>query len=261
MKDDPMRNSQLKPGYNMQIGVEAEYIVGVQVSSERSDVLTLIPFMENIQTLYPKKFTNVIADAGYESEENYQYLHNNNLQSFIKPQNHELLKNKNYRKRNIGKLEALTYDENDDTYICKNGRKLFPLYTKQEKSASGYIRNVQVYESKNCRKCEFRKKCTPIRQKKRIAVSKKFLAYRKKSLENITSEKGIRLRVNRSIQVEGAFGVLKEDYLFRRFLTRGQKNVKLEFLLLCFGYNVNKLHNKIQNNRQGQYLHLQKAAA
>ena len=61
--------------------------------------------------------------------------------------------------------------------------------------------------------------------------------------------------MNRSIQVEGAFGVLKEDYGFRRFLMRGKKNVETEFLLLSFGYNVNKLHHKIQKDRCGCLLH------
>lgn len=46
-----------------------------------------------------------------------------------------------------------------------------------------------------------------------------------------------------------AFGVLKNDYEFQRFLLRGKTKVKLEFLLLSLGYNINKLHAKIQNNR------------
>ncbi len=88
-----------------------------------------------------------------------------------------------------------------------------------------------------------------------MQVSKTFVQKRQISYENITTEKGILLRVNRSIQVEGAFGVLKNDYNFNRFLTRGKNNVKTEFLLLCFGYNVNKLHAKIQNGRCGKELH------
>ena len=81
-----------------------------------------------------------------------------------------------------------------------------------------------------------------------------------KSYENIVSEEGTLLRVNRSIQVEGAFGVLKNDYGFNRFLTRGKTSVKTEFLLLCFGYNLNKLHTKIQNERCGKHLHELKTA-
>lgn len=60
--------------------------------------------------------------------------------------------------------------------------------------------------------------------------------------------------MNRSIQVEGAFGVLKQDYGFRRFLTRGVENVKVEMLLLCFSFNINKLHNNTVKNRRRTYL-------
>jgi hypothetical protein len=88
-----------------------------------------------------------------------------------------------------------------------------------------------------------------------------FLEKRSQSLENITSEQGVLLRVNRSIQSEGAFGVLKQDRQFMRFLTRGTQNVKTETLLLCLGFNINKLHVKIQTGRCGTGLHRLKAAA
>ncbi len=69
-----------------------------------------------------------------------------------------------------------------------------------------------------------------------------------------SADASIKYRMNRSILVEGAFGVLKNDYDFQRFLLRGKTKVKLEILLLCFGYNINKLHAKIQNNRLGSHL-------
>ena len=93
-----------------------------------------------------------------------------------------------------------------------------------------------------------------------MQVSKTFTEKRQKSLENITTEKGVLLRMNRSIQAEGAFGVLKQDRQFDRFLTKGKPNVTTELLLLCFGFNVNKLHSKIQNERCGKPLHELKAA-
>jgi hypothetical protein len=76
----------------------------------------------------------------------------------------------------------------------------------------------------------------------------------------INTDEGILLRVNRSIQVEGAFGILKQDMGFRRFLLRGQVKVQTELLLLAIAFNINKLHNKIQTNRCGAYLHIPKAA-
>ena len=69
MKDDHMRNAQLKPGYNMQIGVEAGYVVHCQAYAQRNDVRTLIPFLESWDRLHPEaSYENIVADAGYESE-------------------------------------------------------------------------------------------------------------------------------------------------------------------------------------------------
>ena len=82
-----------------------------------------------------------------------------------------------------------------------------------------------------------------------MTVSKRFIEQRAGSLKRITSETGIQLRMNRSIQSEGAFGVVKEDYYFRRFLTRGKRNVRTEILLAAMGYDIRKLHAKIQQNR------------
>ena len=250
MKDDHMKNAQLKPGYNIQIGVEGEYIVGVDISSERSDQLTFIPFLDKLGESLPAKYENIIADAGYESEENYVYLEENNQKSFIKPQNYENTKSKKF-KNNIGKRENMIYNKIADTYTCANNKELKFIATTTRKSKSGYISKAKIYECENCNDCPIKSKCTKAKGNKRIQVSPVFITKRKQSQDNITSEFGILTRMNRSIQVEGAFGVIKENHNFRRFLTRGKKNVKVEFLLLALAYNLNKLHNKIQQNRLG----------
>jgi transposase len=254
MKEDHMRNSQLKPGYNMQIGVEGEYIVGIDISSERSDQLTFIPFLKKLREKLSQIFDSVIADAGYESEENYMYLESTGQNTFIKPQTYESMKKRSF-KNNISKRENMKYDEINDEYTCHNNKKLKVSYNTIRKSKSGYKASVTVYECEDCDSCQYKPKCTKAKGNKKLSVSKKFILKRLKSLENITSSEGIMLRTNRSIQVEGAFGVLKEDHGFRRFLTKGKINVKTEFILLCFGYDINKLHNKIQNDRCRILLH------
>ena len=259
MKEDHMKNGQLKPGYNIQIGVEGEYIVGVDVSSERSDQLTLIPFLDKLEKDLPEKFENVIADAGYESEENYMYLSKHNQKSYIKPQNYEKSKSKKF-KDDISKRENMTYNIEEDFYICAYGKKLVPVSSKFKTSKSGYKSIVTIYESESCDECPYKNKCTKAKGNKRLHVSKDFIKKRKESLNNITTPKGKLLRVNRSIQVEGAFGVLKQDYGFRRFLLRGKKNIKTEFMLLSFGYNIQKLFNKGIQNRKGILLHEMKIA-
>lgn len=253
MKYDHMRNAQLKPGYNIQIGVEGGYVVGVDVSSERSDQLTFIPFLEKLEKNLPEKYENVIADAGYESEENYVYLEEHKQNLYIKPQVYEQWKKRSF-KNLIGKRENMTYDESHDEYICNQGRKLKKVGISKKKSKSGYISET-TYGCEGCENCPVKSKCTKAKGNRRMDTSKTFIDKRSKSLNNITTPKGIMLRMNRSIQVEGAFGALKEDYGYRRFLTRGKNNVYVEFLLLCFGFNINKLHLKIQNNNCSKLLY------
>ena len=197
MKEDHMRNSQLKPGYNVQFGIEGEYITGVTVSSERSDQLTLIPFMEKLKG-NGIEYADVTADAGYESEENYSYFENTATECYIKPQNYERSKTKKY-KSNMALRENMAYDAELDEYTCQAGRKLRAKYTGKQETKSGYEREVTFYECDNCADCPFKKKCTRAKQNRKLQVSKKFIEQRAASLERITSEKGIQLRTNRSI--------------------------------------------------------------
>lgn len=259
MKDDHMRNAQLKPAYNVQIGVESEYVTGVGVFQDRNDTTTLIPFLNEMESNVKTKYQKIIADSGYESEENYLYLEGKKQTYYIKPQTYEKWKKKSFKK-DISKRENMLYDTEKDEYTCHNGKQLKPIGITHRTSATGYQAELTIYECEDCDGCQLKAKCTRAKGNRKMQVSKTFIDKRQVSYENITSEEGKLLRVNRSIQVEGAFGVLKNDYNFSRFLTRGKNSVKNEFFLLCFGYNVNKLHAKIQNERVGKPLHKLKVA-
>lgn len=186
---------------------------------------------KQIQMLH-SKCKNIIADAGYESEENYIYLEKNKQVAYIKPQNYETMKTKKF-KNNIGKRENMTYDEENDIYLCHNNRKLKFTGTTTKKSKSGYLTNIKIYECENCNNCSVKSKCTKAKGNKKIQVSPAFIKKRLQSLANISSDFAILARMNKSIQVEGAFGVIKGDHGFRIFLTRGKENVKIEFTLLA----------------------------
>ena len=252
MKEDHMRNAQLKPGYNVQFGVEGEYITGVLVSSERSDQLTLIPLMEQMQG-YGADYEDVTADAGYESEENYSWFEAQQKPCYIKPQNYERSKTKKF-KSNMALRENMAYDAEKDEYTCQAGKKLRAKYVGKRVSKSGFESEITCYECDNCSGCPFKKTCTRAKGNRQIRISKRFIEQRAASLARITSKQGILLRMNRSIQSEGAFGVIKQDYGFRQFLLRGKKKVTTEILLLAMAYNINKLHAKIQQNRTGTQL-------
>lgn len=249
MKEDHMRNGQLKAGYNVQIGVESEYITMIDAFSYRSDQPTLIPLVENSINNLLKRYDTLTADAGFESEANYMYLLENNIIAYIKPKNYESSKKKNSKSKY--KRENMEYIIDEDYYICPNGKKLKYLRNYIREAANGCKCDITVYECENCNGCEEKAKCTRAKGNRQIHVSYNFIKLQEASLKRITSQEGIILRMNRSIQSEGVFGVIKQDYLFRRFLTRGKQNVKIELLLLALAYNVNKLSNKIAASRCG----------
>lgn len=259
MKDDHMRNAQLKPGYNVQIGVDSEYIVGVDIFQDRNDAWTLIPFLKQMEEKVGYRYPSVTADSGYESEESYSYLSKCRQIPYIKPQTYEKWKKRSFKK-DISKRENMIYHEETNSYTCYAEQELHAVYVKKQKSKSGYESEVTVYECDDCTGCAHKERCTKAKGNKRLYVSKNFIEKRQESYENIMSDKGILYRMNRTIQVEGAFGVLKNDYEFQRFLLRGKTKVKLEILLLCMGYNLNKLHAKIQNERTKSYLFQLKTA-
>ena len=253
MKEDHMRNAQLKPGYNIQLGVEGEYITGVLVSSERNDVHTMIPLFENMEEQLGRQYQDATLDAGFESEENYTYFEGKRTACYIKPQNYERSKTKKF-KSNMALRENMAYNAELDEYTCQQGRKLRAQYEGIRKSKSGFESIVTYYECEDCSSCPSKKQCTRSKGNRKLQVSKRFIAQRAESLERITSEQGVLLRMNRSIQAEGAFGVLKQNYAFRRFMLRGHRKVSVEIFLLAMAYNVNKYHAKIQQNRTGSQL-------
>lgn len=213
----------------------------------------MVPFLKTMEEKLGFRYPRVTADSGYESEEGYTYLREQKQKPYIKPQTYGKWKKRSF-KQDISKRENMGYDELTDTYTCHAGKKLKPLLVKKQNSKSGYKSEVTVYECEDCTGCPHKEKCTRAKGNKRLYISKSFLEKCQESYENILSEKGILYRLNRSIQVEGAFGVLKNNYEFQRFLLRGKTKVKLEILLLCMGYNLNKLHAKIQNERTGNQL-------
>ncbi len=152
----------------------------------------------------------------------------------------------------------MKYDAQTDSYTCHNGKVLKAVRVKTEKTKTGYQREATIYVRESCMGCPYKRECikenhsnTPLEKRnKNLCVSQKFNQYRKEDLERISSKEGTELRMNRSIQVEGSFGGIKQDMGFRRFLCRGTKNVKAECILLALAHNIRKLHNKIQGEKQ-----------
>lgn len=263
MKEDHMRNGQLKPGYNVNVATCSDFIIGSYISSDRNDVHTLIPFMEQLRKNYEgRNIGSVVLDSGYESEENYCWFEAHpETELYVKPSNHEAAKHKKYR-TDISRRENMGYDAQADTYTCPNGKLLQKTREKKTHTASGLEITTSVYECGECDGCPLKEKCIracgskkPLEERhKVIYVSKRFARQRQAMEAKISSTKGCLLRVNRSIQAEGNFAYVKQDLDFRRFLLRGNTKVAAEWLLFSLALNILHLHHKIQNRRLGSGL-------
>lgn len=263
MKEDYMRNGQLKPGYNVNVATCSDFIIGSYISSDRNDVHTLIPFMEQLQKNYAgRNIGSVVVDSGYESEENYCWFEAHpETELYVKPSNHEAAKHRKYR-TDISRRENMAYNAQTDIYTCANGKLLQKTQEKKTHTASGLEITTSVYECGECDGCPLKEKCIracgskkPLEERhKVIYVSKRFAEQRQAMEAKISSPKGCLLRVNRSIQAEGNFAYVKQDLDFRRFLLRGSTKVAAEWLLFSLALNILHLHHKIQNRRLGSGL-------
>ena len=242
LKDDHMRNGQLKPGYNVQFAVNSQFIVGLGVFSDRTDYGTLPPMLDRLKEKLGFSFRRIVADSGYESLENYRYLDEHDQAAYIKPNNYESSRTRKF-KAQIGRAENMAYYEPEDYYLCKNGRILSRVSTITEHCKDGTTREAARYRCEDCSGCPYRAACCKARdpeKQKELVICQEFAQYRSASLKRITTEEGKLLRVNRSIQAEGAFGQLKHNRGFVRFLTAGSVKVACELFLLAISQNIQK---------------------
>ena len=123
LKKEHMKNGQLKPAYNVQIAVESKYIIGSGLFPNSPDATTLIPFFQRMEAIQHSLIGNIVADAGYSSEEKFTYLKENGQTAYIKPQDYDQKKTKKYRQQ-IFCVKNLFYRKNKDCFICTWGKSL-----------------------------------------------------------------------------------------------------------------------------------------
>ena len=249
MKEDHMRNGQLKPAYNVQVAVENYFIIHNYISNDRTDYNTLIPVFEKHKAAFGTFPEETTADSGYCSEKNLLYLKENGITSYIKLQDHEQRKTRAY-KNDIGKhynMKTMIF-EDEHYYVCHDGRELRHIRT-ETKQQDGYVQTFEVYGCVDCSGCEHKARCLYKYNEKKdqdknkvMKINERWEDLKEETHANIQSEKGILNRQIRSIQTEGHLGDIKENEDFRRFHYRSSDKVYGEFLLYTIGRNLNKYH-------------------
>lgn len=244
MKEDHMKNGQLKPGYNVQIGTENRFITGFGVYQKAGDSTLVKEHLEHLKSLHNGKLPkNVIADAGYGSEENYEYFLEKNITPYVKYNTFHKEDSSKW-KHDVTKSQNWYYDEENDIYYCSMGRPLVFMWEQKKKSDNGYESLIRVYECLNCSGCPHREKCIKSDDKfanRRININRRLNELKKMARELLTSETGLAMRSQRPVEVENAFGNIKGNFGVRRFLLRGLEKVKIEWGLYSIAHNMRKM--------------------
>lgn len=245
IKCDYMGNDQLLPAYNMQAAICDEYIAVIDAKPYASDMECFVPLMEKFKATYGHYPKYPVADAGYGSYNNYLYCEEHGMEKFMKFTMFEKeTKNQKYHD-NPYRIDNFRCDS-EGNLICPNDKKFIFKYHTHVKG-NKYGRTEEVYECENCEGCPYRSECTKKQEGNRSArLNRELTSFHHEVITNLESIHGALLCMNRSIQSEGTFGIIKWDRTYKRLFRRGKKSVILEFTLIACGFNLYKYHNKKQ---------------
>ena len=245
IKRDYMGNDQLLPAYNLQTAVCDEYIAVVDVKPYASDMECFVPLMEKYHKIYWHYPKYPVVDAGYGSYNNYLYCEEHGMEKYMKFTMFK--KETTDKKYHENPYRAVNFKrDGSGNLICPNGRE-FHFKSRQHVYRNKYGRTEEIYECESCEDCPHKSDCCPKASNKRmIRMNEELTSIHQEVISNLESIHGALLRMNRSIQAEGTFGVLKWDKSYKRLSRRGEKNVILELTVISCGFNLYKYHNKKQ---------------
>lgn len=245
MKEDAMNNGQTKPGYNLQISAENQFITDFALFHNPTDTLTLIPFFNSFLDRYQHLPSVAVADSGYGSEENYRFMDEAGMEAYVKYNRFHLEQRPQY-KPNPFHHDNFFYNSADDYYVCPMGQHMTRIGTSSSKTASGYRSENAQYRAQNCKGCPLRCMCYKAKGDQRIIeVNQRLNEYKRKARELLTSEDGIKHRGRRCIEPEAVFGQMKFNMAYRRFRHFGKDKVTMDFALFAIAFNLKKLCSKI----------------
>ncbi len=240
MKEDAMLNGQLKPGYNVQISTENQFITNFGIYQRPTDTLTMIGYLESFKTRYGMQSEEIVADSGYGSEENYEYMFSNGMTPYVKYNMFHVEQRRVYRNDPF-RVSNLFYNPDGDFFVCPMGQKMKFIRQEKRYTASGYQQTVSVYRAKRCEGCPLRGQCHKSRRDRQIEVNHTLDDYKARARALLTSEQGLKHRSNRPIEPEAVFGQIKECGRFRRLRLKGLTGAKIDFGLKALAHNLRKL--------------------
>ena len=243
MKEDAMRNGQTKPGYNLQIATENQFITDFALYANRTDTLTLPSFLESFKSRYHRYTKTVVADSGYGSEENYLFMDVHNMEAYVKYNYFHKEQRPRYTPNPFSPA-SLYYNKEQDFYVCPMGQHMKCIGMKRSLTSNGFVTYSVRYQAERCDGCPLRGSCFKARGNRIIEVNHQLQHYKQKALELLTSEEGIKHRGRRCIEPEAVFGQTKYNKAYKRFRHFGKDKVNMDFAFFAIAFNIGKMCRK-----------------
>ena len=245
MKEDHMRNGQLKPGYNIQAATTNQYVVDFALFPNPTDFRTFEPFLEQMKSRgILDKFHNIVADAGYGSEYNYSILEENySDKDYQIPYTlYEKEQTRKYKK-DPSKIANWYYNEEADYYVDKSGVRFnFKCYSCRKDRTTGMIRDFKIYEADEFQLTEDLTALAKTKsgRQRQIHYNPNWQYLKEKAKETLQSEDGKRIYGCRKTDVEPIFGHMKSVFGMRRTHLRGKKKVETDMGIMFMMMNLSK---------------------
>lgn len=240
MKEDHMKNGQLKPAYNVQLSTNNQYIASYSIHQNTTDTNTLKEHITEHIKNYKQKPSNITADAGYGSEENYQWLEDKKITAYIKHNQFDRMQNATIRSKAPFAADKLQYDEKKDQYICPIGEPMQHTGWYIRETKNGYAQVIDTYKAKNCEGCFLKEICHHGQGDRIIEAANNYRRLKSKAEQRLKTKRGIEKRKKRACDVEPVFANIKHNHNFKRFMLRGIDKVTIETGLLALAHNLRK---------------------
>lgn len=235
-----MRNGQLKPAYNVQISTNNQFIASYSLHQKPTDTTTLKAHLtQHIKNLKIKP-ASITADAGYGSEENYQWLERKRITAYVKDRDFDRNQRPHSKSKNPYSNDKFNYDALKDRIICPAGKSMKNSGVRQRVTATGYKQEVTKYQTNKCNGCPLQRQCNKGTSIKTIELNHNLNRLKDKANKRLKTKKGIKKRKQRCHDVEPVFGAIKYNHHFKRFMLRGIDKVTVEMGLLALAHNLRK---------------------
>lgn len=253
MKEDPMKNRELKPGYNLQVASSNQYVIDFDIFPNPTDTRTLIPFLESIQTL--DLFQTIVADSGYGREQNYEAIIDDFEKESLIPYTMYYREQTKQYKTNPKNRNNWNYDEESDYYTDLDGVRFSFSHYSQRTDKQGYVRDFKVYvadkDQLDERLNELAK--TPKGRQRQTSVNQTWEFFKQQTREALASDEGKTLYGKRKTDIETVFGRLKTVFGMRRAHVRGKQAVYTDIGFMLMSMNLTKLALEARKRSQTQH--------